>query len=233
MTKNLTVALAATAFLALVSALPANAAVLLALTTVVGGPNWSPADPMFGFPPGSQELFLDLSQYFQYEGGPGGPMTITYGGPSILYSHDQIGYLFHTQYAECVDPSGCVNGDGIEGSAVDGGYTEDCCMTYPIDSSYYIQDIDIPAFAPYGATFTGYQEGYVSYEVEEIVGPDAIGQPFSVTVSIVPEPSMWTLMLAGFFGIGFVLRGSRRRRPYETSKPCGGSPLRQSSAIRT
>jgi hypothetical protein len=72
MTKNLAAALAAAAVLASASALPAKAGILLSLAGDVGDSNWSLADPMFGFPPGSQALFLNLGQYFQVEGGPGG-----------------------------------------------------------------------------------------------------------------------------------------------------------------
>ncbi len=34
---------------------------------------------------------------------------------------------------------------------------------------------------------------------------------FSTTVGLVPEPAQWTLFLAGFGGVGFMLRRSRRK----------------------
>jgi hypothetical protein len=138
-------------------------------------------------------------------------MRIDFSGPPLIYSHDQISYIFHQQFATCEDLSGCVKGNGFGGFAVQGGNTEDA-PAQPFDSSYHIQDLVLPAFAPYHATFTGYQEGYAGYEVEDYVGPGAVGQPFSLTVSIVPEPATWALMLIGFGGIAIMLRNSRRRQ---------------------
>jgi hypothetical protein len=36
--------------------------------------------------------------------------------------------------------------------------------------------------------------------------------PGNWSVSAVPEPASWAMMLLGFFGIGFMIRGSRRKR---------------------
>jgi hypothetical protein len=97
---------------------------------------------------------------------------------------------------------------------VQGGGTS---YTHLIDSSYYVDLPNLPAFAPYGTFISGSEEGYVNYIVDDIVGPDAVGQPFSLTVDIVPEAATWTLTLAGFFGIGLVLRGARRKKLVTTA----------------
>jgi hypothetical protein len=228
MTKNLIVALAASAFLLSASVLPANAGVLLSLTGVVGDSNWlaiphpDPEGPPIT--PGSFELYLSLGQYFQDRGGPGGLMSITYGGPLVYFSRDEEFYSSDFQSARCEDPSGCVNGAGFVGPPdhgpaviydyVQGGGTS---YTHLIDSSYYVDLPNLPAFAPYGTFISGSEEGYVNYIVDDIVGPDAVGQPFSLTVDIVPEAATWTLMLAGFFGIGLALRGARRKRLVTTA----------------
>lgn len=225
MTKNLAVALAASVLLLSASVLPANATVLLSLTGVVGDANWLavPYPDPEGPPiiPGSFELYLNLGQYFQDEGGPGGLMSITYSGPLVYFSRDEEFYSSDTQSATCEDPSGCVNGDGFVAAPdlgpsvvfdyVPGGGTS---YTHLIDSSYYVEIPNIPAFAPYGTSINGFEEGFSNYIVDDIVGPDAVGQPFSLTANIGPEPATaapepFTLSI---FGAGLAGAIAIRRR---------------------
>ncbi|HWY60290.1 MAG TPA: hypothetical protein VNW15_00165 [Rhizomicrobium sp.] len=53
-----------------------------------------------------------------------------------------------------------------------------------------------------------------------LLGPGTVGPgdqdvaltSFTITpASAAPEPAIWAMMLAGFFGVGFVMRGSRRK----------------------
>ena len=37
------------------------------------------------------------------------------------------------------------------------------------------------------------------------------GDPGTLTITAVPEPATWAMLLLGFFGIGFMMRGSRRK----------------------
>jgi hypothetical protein len=42
--------------------------------------------------------------------------------------------------------------------------------------------------------------------------PDPSGEAFfSTTISAAPEPATWAMLLLGFFGIGFMVRGARRK----------------------
>ena len=216
MTKQLAVALATSMLLLWACVFPANAGPLFSLTGVVGDANWFPADPTV-VGPGSLELFRDLSSVFQINGGPGGLITIDFSGPTVLAERDKEAYSFSILTATCRSPSGCYTctdmfGCSTPGFLIDasqGGDLEPCCLMYPIDSTFYHKELETPPFAPYGATFTGYDEGYVDFFFDVIVGPDAAGQPFSLTVNQVPEPPAWTLMLAGLIGLGFWMRHKR------------------------
>ena len=218
MTKQLTVALATSMLLLLSCVFPANAGPLYSFTGTVGDEDWFPADPTI-VGPGSLEFFRDLSSVFQVNGGPGGFITIDFSGPAVLAERDKEAYSFSTITATCTNLSGCYTCTDIFGcstpdfsyDAGGGGDLEPCCVTYPIDSTFYHKEVETPPFAPYGATFTGYDEGYVGFLFDVIVGPDAVGQPFSLTVNQVPEPPAWTLMLAGLAGIGFLIRRTRPR----------------------
>jgi hypothetical protein len=218
MTKNLMAALAASAFLFLASAFPAHAAVIFSLTGVVGDANWTPlpfTDPTGPIIPGSFELYLPLPVGGQY--GPGGLASVTYNGPDVYLSRDEEFGIFDSQQDICENPSGCVNQAGFVSQPdfcpcgfpqyVGAGGTS---YTNVFDSTYYINLPDIPAFAPYGTVINSSESG-MSYLVDDIVAPDAVGQAFSLTVSTAPEPSTWALMLAGFFGAGFALRRTRRK----------------------
>ena len=218
MTKQLIVALATNMLLLLACVFPANAGPLYSLTGTVGDANWLPGDPTI-VGPGTFELVRDLSSVFQINGGPGGLITIDYSGPTVLAERDQEAYSFNeitatcttlTGCYTCTDPFGCSTPD-FSYIVEQGGNVQPCCYFYPIDSTFYDKELVTPPFAPYGSVFTGYREGYVGFTFDVFVGPDAAGQPFSLTVNQVPEPPVWTLMLAGLAGIGFLIRRTRPR----------------------
>jgi hypothetical protein len=225
MTKNLAIALATCLLLLSTSVLPADAELLYSLTGVVGDANWMPADPGIAGP-GSFELYRDLRSVFQYFGGPGGLITIDFSGPPVAAYRSQESYSFFVITATCTNLSGCYTCTDVDGCNTpdfsyvvgQGGNVQPCCDMYPIDSSFHVQELDTPPFAPYGAVFTGYMEGYVDFFFDAIVTADTAGQPFSLTVNTVadnsvPEPPDWTLMLAGLLATGFVLRGAPQKRP--------------------
>lgn len=199
MKRTLSGVLAAILLLLPASFLPAKAGVLYSLTGVVGDSNWSRFDSA-----GDLAIFPDLSSVFQANGGPGGFITIDFSGPPFLGRRDQLSYENISLTATCLDTAGCVNGDGYGYIYFNGGHLEGCCLLsgYPIDSSLHVQDLEIPPFAPYQASFEGYTKGYIDYTIFGFVAPDTVGQPFSLTVSTIPEPSSLALLLAGLGAIG-------------------------------
>ncbi|HEY2010391.1 MAG TPA: PEP-CTERM sorting domain-containing protein [Rhizomicrobium sp.] len=210
MMKKLTIALAACLFLLSAPVFPANAEVIYSLTGVVGDSNWQLADSHYNQPYGSLEMFANLDSVFQANGGPGGLITIDFSGPAVLLDLDQIYYGVNSLTVLCTDMSGCVDGNGYYYFPFQGGGGEDCCVSpYPIDSSLHVQDLDIPPFAPYQASFTGYTEGYDGYLFNRIVGADVVGQPFSLTVSTIPEPFTLSLFGAGLAGAVALRRRKR------------------------
>ena len=66
---------------------------------------------------------------------------------------------------------------------------------------------------------TGYNGNqYLQYEVDDdnlpiptVEHAFAYLQPETLTISAVPEPASWALMLAGFGGIGVMMRRARRK----------------------
>jgi hypothetical protein len=217
MTKTRMAALmAASAFLVLASVPPASAAVIFSLTGVVGDANWQQADPQIvGL--GSYAWFGPaLYPYFQSSGGPGGPISVTYNGPGLELNLSQIYSDSDSWLAQCDDPSGCVNGNGFDEFDIGSGvaFREDygsttASFTDVVDANYYGPYFDLPASAPYGALIPGTQSGNVNYFLYFIVGPDGAGQPFSITISTVPEPATWAMFLIGFGAIGWTLRSAR------------------------
>lgn len=201
--------------------LPAKAGVLYSLTGVVGDSHWSPADfRKYNQPFGSLQLFADLASVFQANGGPGGLITIDFSGPPLLVNDSHLYYSINSLTASCADASGCVDGNGYVYFPFQSGGPVVGPVPYPIDSSLHAQDLEIPPFAPYQASFEGYTEGYVGYTFLGIVGPDTVGQPFALTVNTIPEPAAWTLLLAGLFGIAIV----RSRRSKSNEGAVHGTP---------
>jgi hypothetical protein len=217
--------LAATTLLASASFLPANATVFLSLSGLVGDDaNWQPyyADPVRngnGVP--GYELFENNFPPFQASGGPGGLLNIHYSGPEVYEDFNELISVSNDWIAHCEDPSGCANGQGFAEFEIDAiGHTEHpealgTDFTISIDTSYYgprwnTTDFNLPAFAPYNTIISGSGGGNANYFLDLIVDAKAAGQPYSLVVSMVPEPSAWALMLAGFFGAGGMLRARRR-----------------------
>ena len=75
---------------------------------------------------------------------------------------------------------------------------------------YYDTDTD-PTTDSYSCGAVGYCEiGPGVAGTSGLDGPDPIHQ-IAFTLSAVPEPSAWAMMLVGFGGLGMALRGARRR----------------------
>jgi hypothetical protein len=52
----------------------------------------------------------------------------------------------------------------------------------------------------------------LTFQSEDIPATNPWGPVVSdVSVAAVPEPATWAMMLVGFFGVGFMIRGSRRK----------------------
>ena len=232
MAKTLAVAFAALLMTAPLA--PADAGVLYSLSGVVGDSNWN-LHPEFV---GTYELSKDLSGLFQFRGGPGGLISIDYSGPPIVLGLNQELYAYSSLTATCINPSGCYASCGfgcdLPGYAYDAFIADsrlNCCLGAPIDgpividSSWYVQDLVTPPFAPYGASFMGYMEGYDYFLFDALVDPDTLGQPFSLTVTTVadnavPEPASIADFAAAMMMLGTLYFIRRRKcRAGLTSSP--------------
>jgi hypothetical protein len=80
--------------------------VLYSLSGTVGDANWFLADPTIAGI-GSRELLENLSSVFQYNGGPGGLITIDFNGPTIFAYRSTESYSSFIITATCTNPSGC------------------------------------------------------------------------------------------------------------------------------
>ena len=225
MANKLTIALAAFLLLLMAPLAPADAGVLYSLSGVVGDSNWN-LHPEFV---GTYELSEDLSGLFQFRGGPGGLISINYSGPPIVLGLNQELYAYSSLTATCTNPSGCYASCGfgcdLPGYAYD-AFTADsrlnCCLGDPIDgpiiidSSWYVQDLVTPPYAPYGASFVGYMKGYDFFLFDALVDPGALGQPFSLTVTTVadnsvPEPTSMADFGAAMIVLGTLYIGRRQK----------------------
>jgi hypothetical protein len=229
MAKKLTIALAAFLLLLMAPLARADADVLYSLSGVVGDSNWN-LHPEFV---GTYELTEDLSGLFQFYGGPGGLISIDYSGPPITLGLNQELYGYSSLTATCANLSGCYSScpDGSFGCDLPGfsyfPFTAvsrlDCCLGAPIDgpiiidSSWYVQDLVTPPFAPYGSSFVGYMEGYDYFLFDALVAPDALGQPFSLTVTTVADNSVPEPTSIADFGAAMIILGTlyfgRRQKP--------------------
>jgi hypothetical protein len=56
-----------------------------------------------------------------------------------------------------------------------------------------------------------------SQSIINLSNPNTVGYPlgepysYQISISAVPEPAIWAMLLLGFFGVGFMVRGSRRQ----------------------
>jgi hypothetical protein len=90
-----------------------------------------------------------------------------------------------------------------------------CCETPPNDNLIYVPApyLDLPGIGFYttdGTAWNLYYTGAPSYN-ELNSGTFAPGTSGSFTLTGVPEPSTWAMMLVGFAGIGFAGYRARRR----------------------
>jgi hypothetical protein len=216
--KTIGPSLATCAFAVLLQMAPSYAVTLLTINGTVGDSYWT----YLGKYP---ELILNFGGYFQANGGPGGPLSITYNGPAFLGSFSEIYTYSVTEYYRCNLFSGCTDqsqyyafGDEVSPPGdlypSPGGVTS---FTQTIDSTWYNDGpVIFPAYAPIGTLLYSTQHGYINYRMDDYVDPSAIGQGYSITVTVpdaaaVPEPSKWALMLFGFGSIGWMLRTFARK----------------------
>lgn len=70
------------------------------------------------------------------------------------------------------------------------------------------------AFTTYSQTITGLAAGTYTLTfqgLDTLTGGDQTSFIDNVSLTAVPEPATWAMLLLGFFGIGFMARGSRRK----------------------
>lgn len=79
---------------------------------------------------------------------------------------------------------------------------------YATNPSYYSETSPTPSLS----AFNIYGNGGSSYTLSTTASYD-VNSPFDGTLSItaVPEPATWAMMLFGFFGIGFMMRSAGRK----------------------
>jgi hypothetical protein len=193
----------------------ANAAVLFSLTGTVGDSHWTPDGPF-------EELTFNYGGPFLPEdGGPGGLIQINYAGEAqVVTTNDEANSFDDYDFYLCANPAGCTQfSDYIHnGGDEDFGHqtlvnTKRGPDSYEniIDGNPAIDTLQMPAFTPYGGTWTRELDGITNYTFDDLVLADAVGTPFTITISTVPEPATWAMFLVGFGGIGFMLRHARRK----------------------
>jgi len=202
----------------------ASTTVLLSLSGTVGDANWtvgSPADadPSVQYP----ELAINLDPFLEKFGAPGGLIQITYSGPALLVTNTDYYYLQQYEFYDCLQ-SHCTSfadlthdgGDDLGPfSGPDHEFFGDSSYSFIIDTSYInrspIPPPDVP-IEDYANRWI-YRDGYTFYTVNNFVSADDIGKAYSFTISTVPEPATWAMMLAGFGLIGAAMRAAKGKRP--------------------
>jgi hypothetical protein len=202
----------------------ANAAVLFSLTGKVGDANWTPSTTNgFGLYGDYEELSFVLPPgILQADGGSGGLIQISYAGKALVYTDDQE--LFRDDFESyfCLNAAGCTQAsDYTDFGGDEDDYNGPVANTKRKPDSYeniidgsYANTLQTPAFTPFGGQWQRGIEGITVYTVDDFVSANDIGTPFTITITgaaTVPEPATWAMFLAGFGGIGFMLRHARRK----------------------
>ncbi|HVZ28626.1 MAG TPA: PEPxxWA-CTERM sorting domain-containing protein [Rhizomicrobium sp.] len=221
------------AFVALMAlcSVPARATVLLSLSVVVGDANWTVGTPLYK---GTQspELHLNLSQFAQPFGGPGGLIRITYYGPAIVESDEYysnfIEYDFYRCASHCTtfgDLLGPAGGDEADTGGLNALFQGSTDFSLTIDQTLIARPRHPSPDLPIGSV-PGLVDGFPNYSyiyeqgtlysvLNTFVSPDAIGQAYSLIIDDgigdVPEPGTWALMLFGFGSAGATMRTRRRK----------------------
>ncbi len=218
----------AAVFGVLLPEVPAGAAVIFSISGTVGDSNWNGNELIRYF--GSD--YFQHDGYFQQDDTPGGTLLITYTGPAFTgmgFSSPSGNQLFSrddTAIYRCPLPEGCTDPSQLAAAGGDEsfghGYVfpgfDGISYFWTFDNRYHVDPLIIPA---YGAFFAQGASGYVSFTLDQVVDSAAIGQPFTLTASIIPEPAIWMLLLFGFGGIGRTLRRNRRAiLAQEEDSPC-------------
>jgi hypothetical protein len=224
---NRCIGVAAIAGLALLAP-PANAATLFSISGVVGDSNL-PCSPIVGF--------CYFIHTFSFPLDPNIQGLVEYSGPAITYSEDV--FITNSSYDQwiCEIPGGCQGRDlrhfgGDNGPA---DYNADAPIgatsfsdafdttriyTTAVEQSFSGPVVvstgpstDVPSLPPLpeGYFFDVHYVQVTGFSLDQRVSPDDIGQAFSLTVSTVPEPATWAMMLAGFGAVGFAVRRRTKR----------------------
>jgi hypothetical protein len=160
---------------------------------------------------------------FSYDGQLAPDQGVTFGNKLVIV--DFTGYVTGSVGTSLANVSASVSNTLPAGMLLDPGFTDnptipDLVFTYtgpdyrtsggpyPSQTDFtglfadsIFRTITTGSFSAVAVKNSGSETGTTTYNVGEVAVPLASG---------VPEPGAWAMMLAGFFGIGFVLRGSRK-----------------------
>jgi hypothetical protein len=162
---------------------------------------------------------------FSYDGQLAPDQGVIAGDQLVIL--DFAGYVPGSVQSSLPDVTASVSYTLPAGMLLDPGFTDnpaipDLVFTYngpPVDTSGgpYPSQIDFSglsaesiysqqvsgSFSAVAVKNSGAQTGTTTYNVGQV------GVPLATAV---PEPALWAMMITGFFGVGFIMRGSRKER---------------------
>ena len=161
---------------------------------------------------------------FSYDGQLAPDQGVMAGDQLVIV--DFAGYVAGSVHSTLPNVTASISNTMPAGLLLDPGFTDnplipDLVFTYsgpPVDVSggpfpSIIDFSGLTAESTFGLQTTGsFSASAVKNEGAQTGTPTFNVGQVGVPVSAVPEPASWAMMLVGFFGLGFIMRSSRKER---------------------
>lgn len=126
---------------------------------------------------------------------------------SFFYQWEQgFGYRYNGPDVTLIDGADCIFCPGVQtAKAYGNSYVEEFRPITESRSTFQY----LPEIGPGAYEIDGYTNMADSFDFDVTVDGAGAGLPYSLTVSLLPEPSSWLILMLGMFGIGTAMRSRR------------------------